>query len=320
MQSDIKNLQIRVEGLPTIDGVPTVYLDGMEVEVEFMRPVGRGDRPIVRLKDSSVLFSSGERGFRLQERPTFTVEEPRFTTAFLQQLVQERRAVVLADRQGRLGRPVFAEQDIIDKFAPPQLAALVPSRGEESGDTALSTEDPPAGEEKIAEESEDDELANESADEEPEGFFEPLKKIAAHIVETSQIENLGIEVVESEESSKEDAVVVEEEPVEADVVNSPSQEEHCHGEDCHTHGKEPTSEVDEGIFTEDSLSGEEETVSLPIDRDESSRDDSDAGNEKDTSDSILEEPTPTEDAVEEEIKKEEEDESEKYPTTLTNHQ
>ncbi len=99
---NLDNLQISLKTLPTFDQSPTIYLDAMDVDVEYSvqdllaPPTIKIDEPLTQ----------GKSDFNSTEAITFTITKPNLNIEEIKGLVEEGKAEVIKDTQGILGDKV----------------------------------------------------------------------------------------------------------------------------------------------------------------------------------------------------------------------
>ncbi|MBI4128294.1 MAG: right-handed parallel beta-helix repeat-containing protein [Parcubacteria group bacterium] len=129
-EHELANLQIRMRGLATIDGTPTVYLDGMRLEISYAQePVATEDLPKVKLTDTTN-FIEGEKDFTADDSPSFTITDPVLSGEEIVTLVNEGEAKVLDEGRRRplpFGRTTH---DAVESVAATPTASPLSNFGE----------------------------------------------------------------------------------------------------------------------------------------------------------------------------------------------
>ncbi len=110
---NINNFQIRLIPITTIDTPPTVYLDGMSVEVMYeVEEVPIDDAPTVKIIDPTLQIISGEESNVSSSSPEFTVIDPDLSTNDLLDLVGEGKAEVIEDKTGVFDRSDLTPENL----------------------------------------------------------------------------------------------------------------------------------------------------------------------------------------------------------------
>jgi len=111
--TNLDHLQISIKTLPTFDNPLVVYLDSIEIFVEYDDIPKLIETPTVIIKDPSNIISSDKNDFSSNEQPTFTITNPNLNTDDLKILVDQNKAEVVSDPNGALSEPTEPETEAL---------------------------------------------------------------------------------------------------------------------------------------------------------------------------------------------------------------